>query len=391
MFKPLVKDGELIYPENKKHFERPIFIVHDVLQNSGFGDSQRLLFSKHECLFELFKESMELLKDEKVRLLVVADGINYGDGIYVDWTNLLKEHPEWELECHGLYHEWYDRKDDESVLHDLTLAKKKIEDEFGVEVHDFYPPRRKCNENVIELARKAGLGTMWVSGDYNRIGKCMRVPFFYSSIDFHYWHPNDMIEVKKILSYLDVAEPIIIVGAPRSGTTALMRYLNNNINDSIALKEKEKIWSDTDSKLIDFYSRVLAKSKSKVLIEKNVRNSFRIKILNKVFPYSTFIHIIRDGRASAASWKRWAIKTGKEDQSIEHAAQQWVDYVRAVLRYKPMLEKKGNYIEVRYEDLCDNLDYFESKNFKWETYLTEEEKKIVEKIQGPLLKELGYI
>jgi hypothetical protein len=106
-------------------------------------------------------------------------------------------------------------------------------------------------------------------------------------------------------------------------------------------------------------------SLKKRFLNKNTRNSRRIRYLNKIFPDSKFIHIIREGRAVAASlihvkfWKwlkPWFLKTESnynfsqdESEKLVIAAHLWMHEVNRVLSDKEKLDE-SQYHEVRYED-----------------------------------------
>ncbi|MFK7809337.1 MAG: sulfotransferase [Saprospiraceae bacterium] len=144
-----------------------------------------------------------------------------------------------------------------------------------------------------------------------------------------------------------------------------------------------------------------------------------INDLLKLIPEAKFIHIIRDGRANAYSMSTRAY------QSLALSAQLWVDgNIQALVNQQ--LIGKEQYKFVHYENLlrepekevraiCSFLQipynasmldledqqlqkeesyvksFFDiSKIDKWKQQLTDRETRIIENIQGPLLKELGY-
>jgi hypothetical protein len=106
-------------------------------------------------------------------------------------------------------------------------------------------------------------------------------------------------------------------------------------------------------------------SKKQRFINKNTRNSRRIKFLNKIFPDALFIHLIRDGRAVAASFlnapfwnnlKPWfkidISKIPGGDKNIKllaTAIMLWKTEVSKVLEDKECLNNK-RYMEIKYED-----------------------------------------
>lgn len=360
---------------------KQLLIIHDVLQGSGYGDSQRREFGKKK-IFDDFLETMRPLEgNNNVVLLVVAGEMDK----FPEWVEYIKQHPEWRIECHGWVHCEHTRKKEDQVTEELTKAKAMIEKVFSKKVTWFFPPRKKYNEMVERSANKAGM-KLWKP--MRGIGKStLRRPFSFSWADVHYWYPVNRITLKKLLEYKKIESPIFIIGAPRSGTTALMRLMGEKAKGSITLKEVEKIWHSKYG-VKNYYLDVLNKTGKNIIIDKNVRNSLRLSKILRVFPSAKFIHIIRDGRASANSWRKWAIKTEKENQTLEHAAKQWVYYVETILKYKSLMK---NYEEIRYEDLCEKEKCFVSRNFKWKKELTVKEIETVENIQSKLLKELGYL
>lgn len=363
-------------------FKAPVFVIHDVLQESRFSASQKLELKKSD-FFTDFKEIMKMLEGQKVILLIVAAGID----AHPEWVEYIKQHPEWKVELHCLYHEDYSKQEENKVYKDLKKAKEKIEKTFNQKCEWYYPPRNNYNEMTDRVVEKLGLKC---KKKYRKI-RLVR-PYSFEWVDVHYWHPTNRAHLNKMLEIFKIAEPIFIIGAPRSGTTALMRHLGEKTKDVVVLKEKEKIWHAKQKRhqffgIYQYYIDILKKNNAKIIIDKNVRNSLRLERITRLFPHAKFIHLIRDGRAEAASWRKWAIKTGKPDQTIEGAARQWVKYLDAIKKAKNHMK---NYEEIRYEDLCKNEDYFVSKNFKWKKEMTPEEVKIVEEIEGEWLKELGY-
>tara|TARA_B100000989_G_C19464710_1_gene437747 strand:- start:32 stop:889 length:858 start_codon:yes stop_codon:yes gene_type:complete len=116
---------------------------------------------------------------------------------------------------------------------------------------------------------------------------------------------------------MSLQKPIIIIGAPRSGTSILARILSRH--ESLAYEnEPRMIWrygNDACSDMLrvkharpeviryirkKFESRVLKKGKSR-LLEKTPSNSLRVDFVNEVFPDCKFVHIIRNGYDSVLS------------------------------------------------------------------------------------------
>jgi hypothetical protein len=165
-------------------------------------------------------------------------------------------------------------------------------------------------------------------------------------------------------------------------------------------------------------------------INKNTRNSRRIRYLKEMFPDAVFVHVLRDPRATAASlvrvnWWRdlplwWAENqtprqlraTGETDAVL--AARHWRFVVERVLTDAEPL-RDNDYFEVRYEDFVDApldvlariLEFFElpwsdrvgeastdrpltSKNTKFREQFSRNELAAMSEIFGPLASRLGY-
>lgn len=99
-------------------------------------------------------------------------------------------------------------------------------------------------------------------------------------------------------------------------------------------------------------------------INKNTRNTRRIRYLNRIAPEALFIHVIRDPRPTAASllrvawWKELPLWTrgGSTPDSLQEvpdaqlAAELWRAEVERAITDKEALDE-SRYLEVRYEDL----------------------------------------
>ena len=126
-------------------------------------------------------------------------------------------------------------------------------------------------------------------------------------------------------------EYIFLIGAARSGT----RFLRNcfSVSDEIEIVPYDigYVWrygnekishdelkpSDLDNK-IKFWIRktlpkmTIKKKHSKFIFEKTVSNSLRVSFVEKIFPNSKFIHIVRNGRdVIHSSTKQWSLPPNK--------------------------------------------------------------------------------
>jgi len=109
-------------------------------------------------------------------------------------------------------------------------------------------------------------------------------------------------------------------------------------------------------------SQIIISKNKKRFLSKYPKNSVRIRYLNKVFPGSIFINIVRDGRAVVASMLNRMrakkdgyfgipLKNGNQSQFylIERHALQWIDVLGEINKAKNYL-KPEQYFELKYED-----------------------------------------
>lgn len=277
-------------------------------------------------------------------------------------------------------------------------------------------------------------------------------------------------------------KPILIVGAPGSGTTLLYQtlcchrdvsYITHNMlraglarNGRFMGEHRRALFTlqklvhrDAGSNLpheadvlwmkhFGYYNRMTEEDctdemaaffKRKILLvqklwnrlrflNKNLQNSFRVRLLNAIFPDAKFIHIVRDGRAVAFSIlnkKREGAtspiilvgfrgilgdKYEQRRSELYNYGLAWAEYVRAAreaIRFGP-----SGYYEVRYEDLVasprDVLkrilefcelewhDEFEKRipaiqnmNIKWNRQCSNQQRQDMEESTFALRKELG--
>ena len=120
-------------------------------------------------------------------------------------------------------------------------------------------------------------------------------------------------------------EPVIIIGAGRSGTNMLRDILTSFLNfGTWPCDEINYIWRHGNARYpndelgVDeatesvrmfirmSFRRIANKFGIRYVVEKTCANSLRVAFVNKVFPEAKFIFIVRDGRdVVASSMKRW--------------------------------------------------------------------------------------
>lgn len=181
---------------------------------------------------------------------------------------------------------------------------------------------------------------------------------------------------------------IFIIGAPRSGTTWLYKALslhpgvatigheltlfNNYISPLVRSYENEMeplkkgkwkiglplLWSreKLDRFILDFidksYTSMDIQPEQKIVLDKHPGYSHHVELIRYYLPKAKFIHIIRDGRDAAYSWKQTWYSTGFGNPYFRGACLDWIDYKNKAKKAK----KYGDdYYELRYEDLVSNF------------------------------------
>lgn len=191
--------------------------------------------------------------------------------------------------------------------------------------------------------------------------------------------------------------------------------VNNGV--SPPLPEDWQSFSRDLAFVIDYNFHYFAEKEGKSRwCEKTPMHALHIVSLAELFPGAKFIHIIRDGRACAASFhRRWG-------HTPELTIYRWKNVVHEARRQGAII--KARYFEIYYEDLvrdpetwmrkvCDFLDIPYDRNVlslsrsrtitgstdksivekedKWRTHFNEQEITRLENIAGKTLSELGYI
>ena len=150
-------------------------------------------------------------------------------------------------------------------------------------------------------------------------------------------------------------KPIIVIGAPRSGTSMLMRILNRHPNLAL-LHEPRLTWrygNDNKSDQLGpqharpdvcrhirrTFAQAVRREGKQRLAEKTPANALRLGFVDQVFPDCKFIHTIRNGQDSIlAIREKWMHKTHGVgaaklmDRIKEMKLRQAPSYARELLR-----------------------------------------------------------
>ena len=185
---------------------------------------------------------------------------------------------------------------------------------------------------------------------------------------------------------LEEAHFLIIVGAPRSGTTMLQILLASHpqvastveqtlfqhyvrpwldIWESEVRNIEERGWKLglpilwQRAELEEFLREFLARAYAKIhalkpaathLLDKHPGYSAHVRTIRHFLPRARFIHMIRDGRDTAASALAAHAKMGFGPGTIPGAAAKWKKFL---LEARAAAEFGADYIEVRYEDFLE--------------------------------------
>jgi len=172
----------------------PRIRIDDVLQSTNFSYWQKESLKTMD-MFDWFKYTVGEHEDYPFILAVVAEGIDEQP----EWVKYIKDHPHWEVQCHGWEHKTYVRMDGEAIKKELIDAKQKIYKNFGVIVDKFYPPKMKYNDMTREAARQVGLvetRERWTVYHYLK----GIVPDDAKEIYCHHWNPRSVEGLWRVLA-----------------------------------------------------------------------------------------------------------------------------------------------------------------------------------------------
>jgi hypothetical protein len=115
----------------------------------------------------------------------------------------------------------------------------------------------------------------------------------------------------------EIDRPVIILGAPRAGTSILGRLLQAH-PAFVHVKEPRFVWrfgndghsdrllavharSEVIAHIRTHFAGVLGEYRDKRLLEKHPSNSLRVPFIERIFPDAIYVHIMRNGYDAAAS------------------------------------------------------------------------------------------
>ncbi len=272
---------------------------------------------------------------------------------------------------------------------------------------------------------------------------------------------------------MDMYPPVFILGSPRSGTSLLSRIINSHseigvpfesllysslygwhhyygdlsersnrirlVDDMLSLSQI-RAWTPRPdrTRVLELYKRFDFHGAVEALIqawletqgkkrwgEKSPWHAYYWRVLLEGFPEARFIHIVRDGRDAAMSWK--AARFGPRHYYA--LAHRWVDYLQTVDALRA--ERGDRLLEVQYEALLEQpeatvrtictflgvsfepnmLSFYEQSTpyptdarndfnltrplmrqnkQKWKTGMTARQLRIFEAIAGGMLERFGY-
>lgn len=183
-----------------------------------------------------------------------------------------------------------------------------------------------------------------------------------------------------VLADLDDS-PMLVFGAPRSGTTYLAHLLNEHpavfithetpvfgwmheacagadeVLGTSAEPFRRHLRERLPELVRDFYRR-LAPSTARRWGDKNPAYSSRknagwLPTIAELFPHSQFVHIVRDGRDVVSSLVRKKHTDGRQWADFESAHRVWIRHVEAGCKFADELPS-GRHFELRYEDLVSD-------------------------------------
>lgn len=248
---------------------------------------------------------------------------------------------------------------------------------------------------------------------------------------------------------LRVEKPIFFIGAPRGGTSIAVELFGRH-PEVANWSEAGRVWdAQYEDPSVDHAwgaERATARERRRLhttfslfrlgkgrprFVNKHPRNSVRLPFVETVFPDALFVHVIRDGRAVAASIvhemrtkearqglplggfckpPRW--RDYVDEEAVSQAALIWRDVTTIVREH--FHGRHENYVEIRYDELCADPravvgdlwrragfrvgedvilalpERLDLNDHKWRTRLDGQARERLEALLRPSLETLGY-
>jgi len=197
----------------------------------------------------------------------------------------------------------------------------------------------------------------------------------------------------------------------------------------------EDVTSEIKENAVKALSKNLTKKRNRLLIK--ITGWSRMGFLKEIFPDAKFIHVTRDGRAvanslinvhwwirdrSPSSWRCGGFKPSQEEEWAKYdktplalAAIEWKILMDVAEKDKNLIDS-DDYMEIKYEDLCNNsaeifqnvIKFCELKpskvfdkkvseyklkntNYKWQKELNDHQQKMLNEILHDHLKKYGFL
>lgn len=188
-------------------------------------------------------------------------------------------------------------------------------------------------------------------------------------------------QVPQRASWTERAQPVFLVGCPRSGTTWVQALLAEHpaivtgpeghfFAAFAAAEQCYRMAPDRRSGLsgylseADFYALMgdlfwrvnsrlpVSNQEVSYLLEKSPGHCFNAEFILRTFPKARFIHLLRDPRSVAASLLRVAATWGRAwaPRTIDAAAEFWWRHVTASRKIASLVPTPRQFLEVRYEE-----------------------------------------
>ena len=190
--------------------------------------------------------------------------------------------------------------------------------------------------------------------------------------------------------------PIFVIGTGRCGSTLLNSIFDSNTHLNVLLGEGNELWHHKTypykNRTIDIenYLKIpveftansleywneshknkidrllsgcqLLNGKNKPFIVKSAMISFLVPELKAMFPKSKFIHLYRHGLPVVDSllvkeWDKNKLYFKDQEEYKVTAAEYWNKCILGIENYKNSLLNDSNFIELRYESLCENPSF----------------------------------